>query len=171
MRASSGMIATSHIVAPAKAGGHSMGVAWGPQTRCIAFRKGSQVRSIALGDPNPSRFRGHDIGATSVHVPIALEAPARAHGRLSTKGFTLFEIIAALGILGLVCSSVLLVIDRCVNSAADSSMRMEAFRLVRENLEEILVSDSVEETVEYGTSDEYPDISWETGVGALSGPP
>jgi prepilin-type N-terminal cleavage/methylation domain-containing protein len=85
-------------------------------------------------------------------------------GRRPPAGFTLLEVIAALAILGLAASSVLIVIDRCVSSASDSALRMEAFVLARENLEKILVRDSVDETVEYGTSERYPDISWQTVI-------
>jgi len=85
-------------------------------------------------------------------------------------GFTLLEVIAALGILALASSSVLVVIDRCIVSAADSALRMEAFRLARENMEKILVSDSVSETTEFGTSELYPDISWQTTIEAFAEP-
>ena len=92
-------------------------------------------------------------------------------GRQSERaGFTLLEVLTALAILALASSSVLLVIDRCVSSAADSALRMEAFRLVRENLEQVLVRDAVEESVEYGASDLYPDISWETVIEAFPEP-
>jgi hypothetical protein len=47
---------------------------------------------------------------------------------------------------------------------------MAAFEVARENLEKILASDSVTETVEYGTSDQYPDISWQTVVEVFSEP-
>ncbi len=85
-------------------------------------------------------------------------------GRGPQAGFTLLEVIAALAILGLAASSVLIVIDRCVSSASDSALRMEAFVLARENLERILARDSVDETVEYGTSERYPDVSWQTVI-------
>jgi prepilin-type N-terminal cleavage/methylation domain-containing protein len=85
-------------------------------------------------------------------------------GRRPQAGFTLLEVIAALAILGLAASSVLIVIDRCVSSASDSALRMEAFVLARENLEKILARDSVDETVEYGTSEKYPDVSWQTVI-------
>lgn len=70
----------------------------------------------------------------------------------------------ALTILGLVASSVLVVINRCVASAADSALRMHAFETARENMETLLAANSVEETVEYGRSDSYPDIAWQTVV-------
>jgi len=82
----------------------------------------------------------------------------------------LLEVLAALTILAFVCSSVVLVVDRCVTSVADSSLRMEAFQLARENMEKVLASDSVTETVEYGRSDLYPDVSWQTQIEAFSEP-
>ncbi|MGE5296524.1 MAG: prepilin-type N-terminal cleavage/methylation domain-containing protein [Solirubrobacterales bacterium] len=94
----------------------------------------------------------------------------RIGGRPDAAGFSLLEVLTALAILALASSSVLVVVDRCVTSAANSSLRMEAFALVRENLEQVLVRDSVEESVEYGTSDKYPDVSWQTVIEAFPDP-
>jgi prepilin-type N-terminal cleavage/methylation domain-containing protein len=99
--------------------------------------------------------------------PFLHEHAAR---RAVEGGFTLLEVLTALAILALASSSVLLVIDRCVNSASDSARRMEAFQLARENLEQVLIRDSVEESVEYGTSDIYPDMSWQTVIEAFPEP-
>jgi type II secretory pathway pseudopilin PulG len=90
--------------------------------------------------------------------------------RPHAAGFTLFEVVAALGILGLVSASALLVINRCMNAASNGALRMEAFRLAQENLEKVLVSESVTETVDYGTSEVYPDISWQTVIEAFPEP-
>jgi len=95
---------------------------------------------------------------------------ARAGGRSPAEGFSLLEVLAALGILALASSSVLVVIDRCIISAAESTLRMEAFQLAQENLEKVLVSDSVSETVEYGASEKYPDITWQTVIEAFPEP-
>ena len=81
-----------------------------------------------------------------------------------SNGFSLPEVMAALMILALFSSSVLVVIDRCVTSAADSTLRMEAFRVTRENMEKLLASNSVSEMVEYGSSNRYPEIQWQTVV-------
>jgi hypothetical protein len=78
--------------------------------------------------------------------------------------------MTALAVLALVTSSILVVIDRCLGSASDSTLRMEAFQLARENMEKILSSNSVEEKVDYGNSEKYPDISWQTVVEAFSEP-
>jgi len=85
-------------------------------------------------------------------------------------GFTLIEVLTALAILALVSSSVLVVVDRCLVSASDSGLRMEAFLLARENMEKILASNSVEETVDFGKSEKYPDVSWQTVVESFSEP-
>jgi prepilin-type N-terminal cleavage/methylation domain-containing protein len=83
---------------------------------------------------------------------------------MKDKGFSLVEVAMALIILGLICSSVLVVIDRCVASAANSRLRMQAFEVARENMEKLLSSASVKENIEYGQSEKYPDIEWQTVV-------
>jgi len=80
------------------------------------------------------------------------------------KAFSLIEVLTALAILALICSSVLVVINRCVASAADSALRMQAFEVARENMEKLLASPLVQETAEYGESDKYPEITWQTIV-------
>lgn len=100
----------------------------------------------------------------------ASHAPSERVGRRPGAGFTLLEVLAALAILALTSSSVLLVIDRCVTSASDSTLRMAAFELVRENMEKILILDAVEEMADYGTSDKCPGISWQTIIEGFSEP-
>jgi len=80
------------------------------------------------------------------------------------KAFTLGEVVVALAILALISSSVLVVIGRCAASAADSELRMQALEVARENMEALLAADSVKETIEYGQSDKYPEIEWQTVV-------
>jgi len=80
------------------------------------------------------------------------------------KAFSLVEVLTALAILALISSSVLVVINRCVASAADSSLRMQAFEVARENMEKLLALFLVQETVEYGESDKYPEITWQRVV-------
>ena len=80
------------------------------------------------------------------------------------KAFGLVETVTALIILALVSSSVLVVINRCMASAADSVLRMQAFEVARENMETLLSKSSVQETVEYGESEMYPEIKWQTVV-------
>ena len=83
---------------------------------------------------------------------------------LFMPAFSLVEVVTALIILALISSSVLVVINRCMASAADSELRMRAFEVARDNMETLLSKNSVEETVEYGSSVKYPEIKWQTTV-------
>ncbi len=80
------------------------------------------------------------------------------------RAFSLVEVLTALAILALISSSVLVVINRAVGSAADSALRIQAFEVARENMEKLLSSTSLEEGVAYGESDKYPEITWTTVV-------
>jgi type II secretory pathway pseudopilin PulG len=84
--------------------------------------------------------------------------------------FSLIEAMTALVILALISSSVLVVIDRCVISAADSDLRMQAFEVARENMETLLAGNSAPLSVEYGSSDKYPGIQWQTTVETFDEP-
>ena len=86
------------------------------------------------------------------------------------KAFSLTEVLTALIILAFISSSVVVVINRCMDSAADSILRTQAFEVARENMEELLTGDSVTEMVEYGTSEKFPAIQWETKVEVFSEP-
>jgi len=91
----------------------------------------------------------------------------RRHRR---RGFNLPEVMGALVILALVSSSVVVVIHRSVCTATDLTLRTRAFEVARNNMEEILTFRSAKETVEYGTSELYPDIAWQTMVEAFNEP-
>ncbi len=80
------------------------------------------------------------------------------------KAFTLPEVIAATLLLGLICGSILVVINRCMATAADEVLRMQAFEVARDNMEKILAMDSVPEKADFGESEKYPNIKWETTV-------
>ncbi|MHC4220941.1 MAG: type IV pilus modification PilV family protein [Planctomycetota bacterium] len=84
--------------------------------------------------------------------------------------FSLVESVTALIILALISSSAFVVIDRSMASAADSVLKMQAFELARNNMETLLTLNSIAENTEYGTSEIYPDIQWETTVETFSAP-
>ena len=57
----------------------------------------------------------------------------------NTKGgFTLIEVATALIILALISFNVLVVVDNCVVSASNSKMKMQAFQVARENMEQLM---------------------------------
>ena len=80
------------------------------------------------------------------------------------RAFSLVEAVTAVIILAIVSAGVVVVINRCITSAADSEMQVQAFEVARENMEKLLASDVVKETTEDGTSDKYPEIKWQTVV-------
>lgn len=80
------------------------------------------------------------------------------------RAFTLVESMAAVTLLAFIGISVWVVLERCTASAADATQRMRAFEIARENMEKLLGLDSVQETTEYGISEKFPDIRWQTTV-------
>jgi type II secretory pathway pseudopilin PulG len=84
--------------------------------------------------------------------------------------FTLVESMASVALLAFIGVSVWVVLERCTASAADSTQRMRAFEIARENMEKLLGSDSVQEMTEYGISEKFQDIRWQTSVESFSEP-
>lgn len=84
--------------------------------------------------------------------------------RSRQRAFSLVEVLTALAILAMISSGVLVVIDRGAASAANSAQQMKAFEVARENMETLLASTTLKESVEYGESEKYPDIHWQTTV-------
>ncbi|MGB7581956.1 MAG: hypothetical protein WBL85_05855 [Sedimentisphaerales bacterium] len=80
------------------------------------------------------------------------------------RAFTLVESMASITLLAFIGISVWVILGRCTASAANSVQRMRAFEIARENMEKLLGLDSVQETTEYGTSEKFPDIRWQTTV-------
>ncbi len=85
-------------------------------------------------------------------------------------GFTLVESMAAVALLAFIGTSAWVVMDRCMISAADSTQRIRAFEIARENMEKVLGSAAVMEKTEYGISEKFPDIRWRTTVESFSEP-
>jgi len=87
-----------------------------------------------------------------------LSAPYRC------RAFSLAEVMVSLILLAFICSAVFVVIDRCMASASDLTARMRAFEVARDNMEKLLASASVSEMSDYGSSDKYPEIQWQTTI-------
>ncbi len=82
----------------------------------------------------------------------------------NAAGLSLIETVTALVILSIISTGVFVVIDRCINAASDTALKVQAFEVARENMEKLLGRESVQEKLEYGISERYPDIQWETRV-------
>jgi type II secretory pathway pseudopilin PulG len=81
--------------------------------------------------------------------------------------FSLPETAAALIILAIVCTGIVIVFDNSIISAANSALRMQAFEVAQENMEKLLASSSVKESVEYGFSESAaggPPVEWQSTV-------
>jgi hypothetical protein len=74
------------------------------------------------------------------------------------------EVSVALVILGMIAATVLVVINRAIDTVVAWQTKMEAFETARENMEKLLMKNSVSDGVEYGISDKNPDINWETTI-------
>lgn len=81
-------------------------------------------------------------------------------------GFTLVEALAAVVVLGIILSSVMIVIDNCISSTINLTLKQKAFEVARENIEQIISRDQVQEEIETGVSDRYPEIEWENAIRA-----
>lgn len=82
--------------------------------------------------------------------------------------FTLVEVMAAIIILSMITSSVVVVMNRCISATIDSRKKMIAFELARENMETILSASSMKEKTEFGVSELDPEIEWDTVVEVTS---
>jgi len=51
-----------------------------------------------------------------------------------------------------------------MESAADVTLQMQAFEIARENMEQLISTDSVKEYTDFGYSEEHPQIQWQTTV-------
>lgn len=85
-------------------------------------------------------------------------------------GFTLVETMTSLILLGMIGGTIVITIDRCVDATLELSLRKQALSVAQENMEQALTSLSLAESVEQGTSDLYPNISWETTIETFSEP-
>jgi len=80
------------------------------------------------------------------------------------KGFSLVELVAAVVILGLICTGALVIINNSMEKGSDLMWRAKAFDVARENMEALLAKDSLTSETDQGFDEIYPDILWETKV-------
>jgi prepilin-type N-terminal cleavage/methylation domain-containing protein len=106
-------------------------------------------------------FKHHNI---THNLHIALRTKQYVSCSAKNNAFSLIEVLTALTILALVATSVIVVIDRSICSAADSQLQMQAFEVAHENMEALLCKTSVEQIRDSGISNKYPGISWQTVV-------
>jgi prepilin-type N-terminal cleavage/methylation domain-containing protein len=79
-------------------------------------------------------------------------------------GFTLIEVVAALLVLSMILTSVMVAMTGITESMIDLRSRTQAFDVARQNMEELLSSTSVSDKSDFGFLEWNPDISWQTVV-------
>ena len=100
----------------------------------------------------------------SIRMKCIFRQFVSARPRPRDRGFTLVEIVAALAILAGIISSALVVMNHAVESTIEMRSRQHAFEVARENLESLLTTTSVSDSIDYGYSELYPEIKWELRV-------
>ncbi|MGB8227134.1 MAG: prepilin-type N-terminal cleavage/methylation domain-containing protein [Sedimentisphaerales bacterium] len=86
------------------------------------------------------------------------------------RAFTLIEVTVALIVFGMITATVLVVINKAIETVVLWQTKMQAFEITRENMEKILAQSSVTDFVEYGMSETNSDITWETTVSSFYEP-
>ena len=81
-----------------------------------------------------------------------------------SPAFTLIEVVAALALLAIIISSVLVLMNNFVGAVIDMRLRQQAFELARSNMETLLSESKLPDIYDYGESETNPDIQWETIV-------
>ena len=88
----------------------------------------------------------------------------RLKRRFCRTAFTMVEVAAALVLLSMILSSVLVLMNRYVDSVIDLQLRKEAFELARGNMEQLLAESKLSDMTEFGDSEVNSDIEWQTLV-------
>ncbi|MHC5173006.1 MAG: type IV pilus modification PilV family protein [Planctomycetota bacterium] len=84
--------------------------------------------------------------------------------RSHRAAFTLVEVGAALVLLSIILSSVMVLMNLYVDSVIDLQLRQEAFELARGNMEQLLAESKLSDMAEFGDSEQNPEIEWQTLV-------
>jgi len=84
--------------------------------------------------------------------------------RTLKTALSLPETAAALIIIALICSTIVVVFNNSTKSAANSARKIDAFEVAQQNMERLLASSYVTEGIEYGRSEKYPGVEWQTAV-------
>jgi len=80
------------------------------------------------------------------------------------------EVVVAVMIIGVIVTSIITVMNRCIGAAIDSRTNMQAFEIARNNMEKLLAENKLAEKIEFGISELNPDIQWETLIETFTEP-
>jgi len=86
------------------------------------------------------------------------------------RGFSLMETLVAIQILTLMCTGIVVVMNRCTETVTNLSREGDALEEARDQMERILARASVQESVESGPSERFAGIEWQTAVEVFDEP-
>ena len=101
---------------------------------------------------------------------ICLSDKIELNTKKNRKAFTLMEVVMAVMIIGVIITSIMTVMNQCIAAAIDSRTNMQAFEIVRNNMETLLAENKLAEKIEFGISEANPDIQWETLIETFTEP-
>ena len=86
------------------------------------------------------------------------------------KGFTLLEMTGTIFIIALITTSVVMVMNNCIEATTNYKLKAIAYRVARDNMEKMLNTKKLAESAEFGICELNPDIQWETVVEVFNEP-
>jgi prepilin-type N-terminal cleavage/methylation domain-containing protein len=94
----------------------------------------------------------------------------KAVQRYRRKAFTLAETLAALALVAIVSSGIMMVTIRSSHTMINCLAQLRALEVADEQMQQLLAKASVKEGIEYGRSARYPDIQWQTKIDIFDEP-
>lgn len=79
-------------------------------------------------------------------------------------GFTLVEIAAAIILIAMMLTSAMIILDNLTGALSDLRLRRVAFELAREKMEALLAEKKLQDQLEYGVDEVWPEIQWQKTV-------
>lgn len=80
------------------------------------------------------------------------------------KAFSLAETAVAIVIMGMLGASAFIIINRSMASTAEIELKIQAFSEARDNMEKLLSKSSLSEMTEFGESERFDQITWQTNI-------
>lgn len=84
--------------------------------------------------------------------------------RKKMSGFTLVEVVAGIVVLSIITSTLVVALNRYIQTATQHDLRMQAFGMARERMEQLLASESVSDFTIMEYSEKNRDIELSTTV-------
>lgn len=80
------------------------------------------------------------------------------------RGFTLVEIAAAIILIAMMLTSAMIILDNLTGALSDLRLRRVAFEIAREKMEALLAEKKLQDLLEYGVDEIWPEVQWQKTV-------